>query len=891
MRQLGQRARDAWRRLVGSARPDEMERRLAEEMQFHLDMHAQRSMSAGANAGEARRAAGVAFGGRERFAEEVRDEYRNRPLEELAFDARYALRGLRRAPAYTAAAVLSLALGIGATTVIFSMVDNVVLRPLAYPEPDRLVVVREVIAEMRGVYPTLSANASHFLEWRRRCRSCVDLAAVDPIGMTLSGDGEDPQRLNGVRATPNLFALLGARPSLGRTFVEEENQPGRDRVVVLSDGFWRRRFGANASVLGRTVTLDETPYAVIGVLPPSFRLPRGEQMSGLRASGDVDVYKPLALTQREATTFGEYNYTVIARLRRGIGVAAARAELDAIQADIATRVPFKITLRSSVTPLESAVVGAVERPLLLLLAAVAMVLLIVCVNLASLALARSAGRLRESSVRVALGAGRGRLVRHALTESVVLALAGGALGVVLAHWGLRALLAAAPATLPRLAEIALDGRVLIVALLVSVGAGLSFGTLPALRLRQVDPAEALKAGSRSTTEGRRTRRARATFIAVQAGLSTVLLVATGLFLASLVRVLGVEKGFAVERVLAVDVVLPRVRYAAREARAQFYDQALERLTALPGVTAAAVASALPLSGESQVDMLSLENDQRPPMQRSSANVRWVSPGYFDAAGTRVVRGRAFTAADRGRNVVVLSERAARSLWPSEDAIGKRVVPGSNDQVSEVIGVAMDVRTSSLERDGSSVAYVPYWSNVPPFASIVLRTAADPAAVTASARATLRGVDPAVPVVRARTMAEIVSESVATRQFQLALLALFALTALATASVGIYGVVSHSLARRTGEMGVRMALGARPSDVRRLVLGEGMKPVAVGLAIGIAVSLALGRVFGSLLFGVRPSDPSTLAAVIALLGSVAALACYVPARRATSRDLAGLLRFE
>jgi putative ABC transport system permease protein len=890
MRRLVDRARGAWRRLVGSAHSDEIERRLAEEMQFHLEMHAERGVRAGAEAGEARRAAGVAFGGRERFAEEVRDEYRNRPLEDLASDARYALRGLRRAPAYTAAAVLTLALGIGATTVIFSMVDNVVLRPLAYPEPDRLVVVREVIAEMSNVYPTMSANASHFLEWRRRCRSCDGLAAFAPIGMTVTGDG-DPQRVNGVRVSPNLFALLGARAALGRTFAEEENQPGRDGVVVLSDGFWRRRFGASPSVVGRTITLDDTPYVVLGVLPRSFRLPRGEEMRNVRTAADVDVYKPLALSQREATTFGEYNYTVVARLRRGVGLAAARAELDAIEADIATRVPFKITLRSSLTPLETAVVGTAERPLLMLLAAVALVLLIVCVNLASLALARSAGRLRESTVRVALGAGRGRLVRHALTESVVLALVGGVLGVLLAQWGLRALLAAAPSTLPRLEEIALDGRVLAVALLVSVAAGLSFGTLPALRLRQVDPAEALKAGSRSVTEGRRARRTRSTFIAIQAGLSTVLLVATGLFLASLVRVLRVDKGFAVERVLAVDIVLPRLRYEARETRARFYDQALERLAALPGVTAAAVASALPLSGESQVDMLSFENDQRPPMQRNSANVRWVSPGYFDAAGTRVLRGRAFTAADRGRNVVVLSERAARALWPTEDPLGKRVVPGSNDPVSEVIGVAADVRTSSLEREGSLVAYVPYWTNVPTAGSIILRTRGDAASVTAVARARLREVDPAVPIVRARTMSEIVSESVAARRFQLALLALFALTALATASVGIYGVVSHSLARRTGEMGVRMALGARPADVRRLVLGEGLKPVAIGLVVGIALSLVLGRVFGSLLFGVRPSDPLTLAAVVAVLGSVAAVACYVPARRATATDLARLLRFE
>jgi predicted permease len=370
-----------------------------------------------------------------------------------------------------------------------------------------------------------------------------------------------------------------------------------------------------------------------------------------------------------------------------------------------------------------------------------------------------------------------------------------------------------------------------------------------------------------------------------------LLVTAGLFLASFVRVLRVDKGFAVERVLAMDVVLPRVRYAEREARARFYQQALERLAAVPGVSADGATSALPLEGEAQVDVLSDENDPRPTVERPTANIRWVSPGYFEAAGTRVLRGRAFTAADRGRDVVVLSQRAARALWPNEDPIGKRVFPGSNDPVSEVIGVAADVKTSSLEKEGSFVAYVPYWNNVPARASILLRTAADPAAVTAVARAAIREVDASVPVVKARTMRQVVSESVATRRFQLALLALFALTALATASVGIYGVVSHSLARRTGEMGVRMALGARPADVRRLILREGLTPVVAGLAAGILLSLALGRVFASLLFEVRPSDPVTLGAVAAVLGVVAAVACYVPARRATSAELAELLRFE
>jgi predicted permease len=374
-------------------------------------------------------------------------------------------------------------------------------------------------------------------------------------------------------------------------------------------------------------------------------------------------------------------------------------------------------------------------------------------------------------------------------------------------------------------------------------------------------------------------------------MSTVLLVAPGLFLASFVRVLRVDKGFAVERVLAIDVVLPRARYAAADARAGFYEQALRRLAAVPGVSSAAAASALPLEGETQVDMLSLEHDTRAEMERPTANIRYVSPDYFATVGTPVRRGRPIAEADRGRGVVVLSERAARALWPGEDPIGKRVVPGSNDPVSEVVGVAADVRTSSLEREGSLVAYVPYWGRLPSSGTILLRTASEPGSVAAAARAALRQVDPAVPVAAVRTMSQVVSAAVAARRFQLALLALFGITALVTASVGIYGVIAHSLARRTNEIGVRMALGARPADIQRLVLREGLTPVAAGLAAGIAIAVALSRAFRSLLFEVGPGDPLTLAGVAALLGLVAAAACYVPARRATAIGVVEALRLE
>ena len=877
-------------------RPDWTAADVDAELQFHIEMRVEQLIAAGWSRDEAEAEARRRFGPswddavrrlhRSGHAREERLAMRER-FEGLSQDLRHAVRALRRAPRFSLSVVLTLALGLSAATVVFSLVDHVVLRPLAYRESERLLVLRVTAGEMSRTQATFPVNARRFLAWRQGCTACDGMAALRPGSATYVGAG-DPQRVGTVRVSADLFPLLGVQPALGRGFTPADDRAGGERVVVLSDAFWRRELGADPAVIGRTIALSDAAATVVGVLPPGFALPEGAQLGALvDLPRGVEVFRPLALTPREERTPGEYDYAVIARLRPGATPERVRAQLAAAdQADpppgpTATALPI-------VVPMQEQVVGTVGRPLVLLLGAVGAVLLMVCANLASLTLARDLGRQREAAVRVALGAGRARLARLALAESLVLAAVGGALAVLLAHWGLRLLVATAPASLPRLDSVRLDARVLAVAALLALVVGVAFGLLPALRMGRTQPAEAMK-GGRTTTPGRVAARRRGLFIGAQVALSTVLLVGTGLFLTSFVRVLRADRGFAADRVLAFDVVLPRTRYADGSASTRFKDRMLRELSALPGVTSAATASGIPLEGESHVD--ELVRPDAPPGDESglSANIRYVSPAYFPTVGTPVRRGRAFAETDRARPVTMVSERAARALWPGQDPIGRRLKPGSNDAEAEVIGVVADVRTTGLEQEGSAIAYLPHWAQGMPSATVLLRTTGDAATLAGPARAALRQLDPSVPVAKVRTLDAVVSASVAARRFQLALLALFALMALVAASVGIYGVVAQSLAARTREIGVRLSLGARAGDVHRLVLREGMTPVGVGLVAGLVGAVAAGQAAAGLLFGVRPGDPLTLVVVVAVLAAVAAVACLVPARRATSTDLAVLMR--
>lgn len=805
-------------------------------------------------------------------------------LDSLWLDIRYTLRSLGRAPRFVIAAVLTLALGLGTTTVIYSLVDHVVLRPLPYTRPDRLIIVREVVSGLSETYPTMPANAVHFMEWQRGCTVCEGIAAIKRARSTLVTSG-DPLRLGAARVSANLFSLLGVRPALGRTFAPGEDQRGRDGVVVLSDALWHRQFGGDPAIIGRTIQLDANPVEVIGVMPPAFTLPPGNGLGPLvNLPAQLDLYRPLAFTEHEATAQGEYDYAVIARLRPDATAEQLRSQIAGIEARVAERESPDTKLGAAVMPLQQQVVGGSGRPLLLLLGAVGAVLLIVCVNLTSLSLARHVARQHESAIRVALGAGRERLARLALIESLVVAIGGGSLGLLFAYWGLRALIAIAPASLPRISEVQLDARVFAAAVVLTAVVGILVGALPALREARTDPGEALKTGSRNATAGRGTARRRAAFIGAQVAFTTVLLVGAGLFLMSFIRVLRVDRGFRTDHVLAADFAIPYGSYTTDDRVLQFYDRALVEATAIPGVTGVAITNELPLEGETWVNGVSRPES---PEHHVEANYRFVTPSYFAVVGTPLRSGHAFTDADHGRRLVVVSEHVAKALWPGESPVGKQLTIGQQ-KVAEVVGVVADVGTTSLEQEGGALIYLPTWENAQWQATVIVRTASDPATAATALRTALRRADPTVPVPKIRTMAEVVSSTVSARRFQLVLFGLFAMMALVTASIGIYGVISQSLANRTREIGVRMALGARAVDVHRLVLREGLTPVALGLLVGMTGALLGGRVIQSMLFEVQPGDPMTIMGVCVVLAVVAVAACTIPARRATAADLMAML---
>jgi len=811
-------------------------------------------------------------------------------------DLRFAIRGLRRDPLYALAVVATLALTLGASTAIFSIVNGVLLRPLPYREPDRLVSIREIVPQWTSQYPTLPANARHVEEWRNRATSFAAIAALDWRTTTVSGAGE-PVQATILRTSGTLFDVLQVPVAIGRPLDRGDEQPDHPRVTVISDAMWTERFNRDPAVLGRRLVLGGTDYTIVGVLPPRFDVPAFDVLGdGATLRSTAAAVVPFRLNLATIGWMGTYNYPVIARLRRDVTIDRARAEIDVLQQDIvaiARRETAETTdLRSRLTPLDDALVGRTRFGLVLLLGAVASVVLIACANLANLSLTRTLGRLRDAAVRSALGASRGALVRSIVLEQIVLAVAGGALGVAVAREALLVFVRTAPIDLPRVNDVVIDGRVIGFAAALAVAAGLSVALLPAWRIGRGELQSTLRGGGHGTTD-RGGAHARSVLLSLQVALSVALLGVTGLFVVSFMRLVQVDPGFATERVVTVEIAPAAARYPGTAERAALYDRIGERARRVPGVTAISWTSALPLTGETWVDGFARIDDRRPDAQKPNANYRFVGPDYFRALSMPILQGRSLDERDRRAALVpaVISARAAQTLWPGDSPIGKPFGRGGSTAQFEVVGVVVDGHPTALDTDSPLMVYVPYWFNNEGRSVLVARTSGDAAAAIRDLRASVRAVDPDVALGPAAPLHDVVDRAVEGRRYQASLFIAFGLVALVIATTGVYATTTYGVLRRRREMNIRVALGAPVSRVFALVLRQTAVPLATGVAAGVAGALAAGSIVAGLLFQVRPRDPVVVALAMLLVGGGGIVAAAIAARQSLRIDPVEALREE
>lgn len=808
----------------------------------------------------------------------------------LAFDIRDALRSFRRDRLYAATAIVTMALTIGATTAMFSIVNGVLLRPLPYQDSHRLVALREIWHELSDRIPTLEVNERHFEYWREHAQSFESLAQFLVLPANLTGVG-DATQISLVRCSGSLFDVLQVRASVGRTLMPSDDPEGAADVVTITDQFWRQRFGSDPQMVGRSIVLNGKPYVVVGILPPDFRLPTRGQLTAT-----VDAFVPARVT---VGWVGDHNDQAIGRLRDGITVERATAELDVLQAqvsEIATKEgPQPVSYASAVSPLTEYVVGASRRGLLLLLGAIVGVLLIACSNLANLTLTRTLRRLREAAIRSALGASRNRLIGRALFEQVLLSTIGGALGIGIAWAAVAFFVRTAPVDLPRLDEVTIDVPALVFALIVSILAGTLVALVSAWRVAGRDVQAGLRTTATAVASDRGALRSHATLLALQVGLSITLLVVTALFGASFMRVLNAERGFSADSVLAVDVAFPAIRDADESARLSIYDRLLTAVHSVPGVVSVSTTSMLPMRGQGQVNGIAPEGSTLSIAELPNANFRYVGPEFFSTLGIAVRRGRTF--ADEERDLTrtipaVISEPTAARLWPGEDPIGKRFNPNLTTRFRfEVVGVITDARTTSLDGTQPLMVYLPYWLRSRPSASLLIKTAVEPSSMLPSVRRVIREVDPEIAVGQARPLEQMVDASLASRRYQAQLFVTFGLAALFIAAIGVYAVTAYGVSRRRREMNIRVALGAESSQVLGLVLRQGMMPVVAGAIVGTCGALAVGGLVASLLFDVQARDPLIIAGVVGVVGVVGLLTCTLAARQGLSLDPAAALRDE
>jgi putative ABC transport system permease protein len=868
-----------------------MEAELDEELRAHLEHQVEKYVQSGLAVEEARRRARLEFGGLDQVKEECRDARGVSLIETTLQDIRYGLRKLARSPGFTAVAVATLALGIGANTLIFSVVNAAILHPLPFRDAGRLVT-QWATSPTVGYSGPGSLTDKDYMEWRDQNRVLSDIAAFRGQPTNLTGVGE-PVRLNGATITASLLHVLDVNPALGRAFAPEEEAAGHNRVVLLGDRLWRSRFGSDPAVLGKAIKLDGEFYTVIGVMPEGFGFPN-----------EADVWTPLTLVSEEHNA----SLQIVARLKPGVSLERARND-EAVLGKRRPAQPGDWEWHTTLVLLTQAAAAEVRTPLLVLFAAVGLVLLIACANVANLFLARATTRQGEVSVRKALGASRSRLVRQMLTESVMMAVLGGGLGLLMAALG-QSFVAKAASLLPRnlaspsaaahIASAGIDLWVLVFTLAVSVLTSILFGLAPTVWATRGEMSSSLKGESRRSTTGRTHVYMRDGIVVAEVALAVILLVSAGLLIRSFLHLMTVDRGFDPQNVLTLNISLPDSRYQSARPMIEFEEQALDRLRVVSGVKSAAGVFGLPLGNGAIGGDFTVEGEPPPALASKPfiATKAVVAGDYFRAIGVPLLRGRYFDAHDSeaAPHVVIVSQSLARHYWPLDEALGKHLKPGfSNDAWCTVVGVVGDTKQYSLGEPSSPAMYLPYAQAPATFLmqdiAFILRAGADPLALASAARRAVQAVDPDLPVFDIATMDQLVYQSASAPRFNTALLGIFAALALVLAAVGIYGVMSYAVAQRTHEIGIRVALGAEASDILRQVVRQGMLPAVIGIATGIAGAWGVTRFLSSLLFGVRPTDPMTFMVIPVLLAAVGVLACLLPARRATKVDPVVALRYE
>jgi predicted permease len=802
-------------------------------------------------------------------------------MRSLVQDLSYGLRVLWKNPGTTLAAVFALALGIGANTAIFSLVNALTLRPLPYERPNELVLAG---------YAEHEAAPANFLDWRSQNQSFAQMAALSFWSASLSS-GDRPEFVRGFQVSPALFPMLGVKPAQGRVFLPEEEQPGRENVLVMSHGLWERRFGSDPSLVNKIVMLNGVSYTVVGIMPPDFEF-----------YNPSDVWIPLSFTPEEAQRRTAGNLIVLGRLKPGVSIQQAQGDMTNLSHRLEQQYPqTNANVGVRLVSLHEQLIGPVRPALMMLLGAVFFVLLIACANVANLLLARAVSRQKEMAIRAALGAGRTRIIRQLLTESVMLALTGGALGLLLASWGVRFLVSGLPpglsTSLPVGHGIGIDGPMLGFTLLISLVTGVVFGLAPALNISKPDLNDTLKEGGRGTAGSSGGRRLRSILVVAEMALAVVLLIGAGLLIRSFTRLLNVNPGFDSNNLLTMGISLPPGKYAQDAQVNNFYTQTVERLKALPGVQHVGLTSHVPLSGSNRVRGFDIEGRSQPGENGTIANYRVVSPDFFATLGIPLKRGRAFGEQDKegGKGVAVVNEVMVRRYFGGEDPVGKRLRRASPNGEPlpwlEIVGVVGNIKHNSLQAQPSAEVYVPYLQNPSRDLSVVLRSATDPQGIITAATQQISGVDKEQALKNVLTMNEIMTRSLALNRFTTYLLGIFSVIALVLAAIGIYGVISYSVTQRTHEIGIRMALGARRAHINKMIVRQVMRLAAIGIGIGVVAALGLMTLLTGLLYGVGSADPITFGGTILVLGLVAFAAGYFPARRATQVDPLTALKYE